>query len=404
VTKQPTGPRRRHSHVQPPTSALPRPAVLVLNAGSSSLKFAVFPATEALAPSVHGLVDGIGIEPRLTVGGGQAERVQAHDHPGAFDVVAGWLERHLDGAVPAAVGHRVVHGGWQFEGPARVDADVLAALTSLVPLAPLHQPQELAAIRSVAERWPDVPQVACFDTSFHRTRPELAQMFALPHDLFESGVRRYGFHGISYESIAGKLPAVAPEIADGRVVVAHLGNGASLCAMRGRRSVDTTMSFSALDGLPMGTRVGDLDPAVVLYLEQARGMTAEEVTTLLYTKSGLLGLSGVSSDVRVLSKSPDPRARLALDYFAYRVARETGALAVSLGGLDALVFTAGIGEHAADVRAAVCGHLGWLGVTIDPAANGRHGPRISTLDSAVSAWVIPTDEERAIAHELLRFI
>jgi acetate kinase len=383
---------------------LPRPALLVLNAGSSSLKFAVFPAAESLDPSVHGLVDGIGVEPRLAVAGGKAERVEANNHRGALDAVAAWLERHLDGARPAVVGHRVVHGGVHYDGPVRVDEGVLATLTSMVPLAPLHQPQELAAIRAVIDRWPDVPQVACFDTSFHRARPELAQMFALPRDLYESGIRRYGFHGISYESIAEKLPAVAPEIADGRVVVAHLGNGASLCAMHRRRSVDTTMSFSALDGLPMGTRVGDLDPAVVLYLEQARGMTADEVTTLLYTKSGLLGLSGVSSDVRVLSASPEPRARLALDYFAYRIARETGALAVSLGGLDALVFTAGIGEHAADVRAAVCGHLAWLGVALDPAANARHGPRISTPGSAVSAWVVPTDEERMIARQLLRFL
>jgi acetate kinase len=381
---------------------LPRPALLVLNAGSSSLKFAVFPATEVLDPSVHGLVDGIGVEPRLAVAGGPAERVEARDHRGALDVVAGWLERHLDGARPRGVGHRVVHGGARYDGPVRVDGAVLATLTSLVPLAPLHEPQELAAIRAVADRWPDVPQVACFDTSFHRSRPELAQMFALPRDLYESGIRRYGFHGISYESIAEKLPAVAPEIADGRVVVAHLGNGASLCAMHRRRSVDTTMSFSALDGLPMGTRVGDLDPAVVLYLEQARGMTADAVTTLLYTKSGLLGLSGVSGDVRVLSQSPEPRARLALDYFAYRVARETGALAVSLGGLDALVFTAGIGEHAVDVRAAVCGHLAWLGVALDPAANGHHGPRISRPGSDVSVWVIPTDEERMMARQLLR--
>jgi acetate kinase len=381
---------------------LPRPAMLVLNAGSSSLKFALFAASASLDPSVHGLVDGIGVEPRLAVAGGPAERVDARDHRGALDVVARWLERSLDGAKPTAVGHRVVHGGWQFDRPVRVDTSVLATLESLVPLAPLHEPQELAAIRAVAERWPEIPQVCCFDTSFHRSRPELAQMFALPRELYESGVRRYGFHGISYESIAEKLPAVAPKIAEGRVVVAHLGNGASLCAMRGRQSIDTTMSFSALDGLPMGTRVGDLDPAVVLYLEQARGMTAEEVTTLLYEKSGLLGLSGVSSDVRKLEASRDPRARLALDYFAYRIARESGALAVSLGGLDALVFTAGIGEHAAGLRAAVCEHLAWLGLAIDAAANARHGPRISTPASAVSAWVIPTDEERMIARHVLR--
>ena len=283
-----------------------------------------------------------------------------------------------------------------------MDDAVLAVLDSLVPLAPLHQPQELAAIRAVAERWSDVPQFVCFDTAFHRGRPEIAQMFALPMSLYESGIRRYGFHGISYEAIAEMLPDVAPEIAEGRVVVAHLGNGASLCAMRARRSVDTTMSFSALDGLPMGTRVGDLDPAVVLYLERARGMTADEVQTLLYTRSGLLGLSGVSSDVRDLLASREPRARLALDYFAYRVAREVGALAVSLGGLDALVFTAGIGEHAAPIRAAVCEHLSWLGLALDAAANERHGPRISIPGCAVSAWVIPTDEERMIARHVLR--
>ena len=374
----------------------------MLNVGSSSLKFSVFPANESLRPSVHGLVDGIGIHPRFTVGGGTSETVTAVDHRGAFNAVAAWLERHLNDARPVAVGHRVVHGGWQYDRPLRVDDAVLAVLDSLVPLAPLHQPQELAAIRAVAERWSDVPQFVCFDTAFHRGRPEIAQMFALPMSLYESGIRRYGFHGISYEAIAEMLPDVAPEIADGRVVVAHLGNGASLCAMRARRSVDTTMSFSALDGLPMGTRVGDLDPAVVLYLERARGMTADEVQTLLYTRSGLLGLSGVSSDVRDLLASREPRARLALDYFAYRVAREVGALAVSLGGLDALVFTAGIGEHAAPIRAAVCEHLAWLGLALAATANERHGPRISIPGCVVSAWVIPTDEARMIARHVLR--
>jgi len=374
----------------------------VLNAGSSSLKFSVFAADESLGPSVHGLVDGIGVHPRFTVGGGTSEAVTAVDHRGAFDAVAAWLERHLDDARPVAVGHRVVHGGWQYDGPVRVDDAVLAVLESLIPLAPLHQPQELAAIRAVGQRWSGVPQFVCFDTAFHRGRPQIAQMFALPMALYESGIRRYGFHGISYEAIAEMLPDVAPEIADGRVVVAHLGNGSSLCAMRARRSIDTTMSFSALDGLPMGTRVGDLDPAVVLYLEQARGMTPDEVQTLLYTRSGLLGLSGVSSDVRDLLASREPRARLALAYFAYRVAREAGALAVSLGGLDALVFTAGIGEHAAPVRAAVCEHLAWLGLVLDAAANERHGPRISASGCAVSAWVVPTDEERMIARHVLR--
>jgi acetate kinase len=281
-----------------------------------------------------------------------------------------------------------------------VDA-VLADLDALTPLAPLHQPQALAAIRAVRAHWPGVPQVASFDTAFHRTRPDLAQMFALPRELHEGGVRRYGFHGLSYEAIAAALPRVAPEIADGRVVIAHLGNGASLCGVRARRSVDTTMSFSALDGLPMGTRVGDLDPAVVLYLLSARGMSAAEIERLLYTRSGLLGVSGVSGDVRELLASDAPHARLALDYFAYRIARETGALAASLGGLDAFVFTAGIGERAAPVRASVCERLAWLGVRLDDAANVRHGPRISAADSRVAIYVIPTDEEGVIARETL---
>jgi acetate kinase len=379
----------------------PPPAIVVLNAGSSSLKFSVYRAAPTLRASVHGLVEGIGVKARLTVEGGRPEPVDAGDHGAALALVADCLERQLDGARPAAIGHRVVHGGARYAEPVIVDDAVMAALESLVPLAPLHQPHELAAIRAVRARWPGVPQVACFDTAFHRTRPEVATMFALPRALHDSGVRRYGFHGISYESIAEQLPSIAPEVADGRVVVAHLGNGASLCGLRARRSVDTTMSFSALDGLPMGTRVGDLDPAVVLYLQQARGMSVGEVQTLLYTQSGLLGVSGISSDVRELLASPSPGARLALDYFAYRIAREAGALAVSLGGLDAVVFTAGIGEHAAPVRAAVCEHLAWLGLALDAVANERHGPRISAAGD-VSAWVIRTDVASVVARAAMR--
>ena len=373
----------------------------MLNAGSSSLKFAVYRAAPTLRASVHGLVEGIGVKARLTVDDGRPEPVDAGDHGAALALVADRLERQLDGARPTAIGHRVVHGGARYAEPVVVDDAVMAALESLVPLAPLHQPHELAAIRAVRARWPAVPQVACFDTAFHRTRPEVATMFALPRALHDTGVRRYGFHGISYESIAAQLPSIAPEVADGRVVVAHLGNGASLCGLRARRSVDTTMSFSALDGLPMGTRVGDLDPAVVLYLQQARGMSVGEVQTLLYTQSGLLGVSGISSDVRELLASPSPGARLALDYFAYRIAREAGALAVSLGGVDAVVFTAGIGEHAAPVRAAVCEHLAWLGLRLDAAANERHGPRISAAGD-VSAWVIRTDEAAVVARAVMR--
>jgi acetate kinase len=377
--------------------------LLVLNAGSSSLKFSLFDVAggDALTLSVHGVVDGIATaHARLTVGD-DARAAPAPDHGAAFTLVAAWLDARLKGERPRAVGHRVVHGGMRYEGAVAVDDAVLADLEALTPLAPLHQPQALAAIRTVRAHWPGLPQVASFDTAFHRARPELAQMFALPRELHEAGVRRYGFHGLSYEAIAAALPRVAPEIADGRVVIAHLGNGASLCAVRARRSVDTTMSFSALDGLPMGTRVGDLDPAVVLYLLTARGMSAAEIERLLYTRSGLLGVSGVSGDVRELLESDEPRARLALDYFAYRIARETGALAASLGGLDGVVFTAGIGEHAAPVRAAVCERLAWLGVRLDEAANARHGPRISATDSGIAVYVIATDEEGVIARETL---
>src|SRR5262245_58777979 len=372
---------------------LERP-LLVLNAGSSTLKFSLFDAVATDAPrlAVHGVVDGIGAQPRLVIGDAAPQPAAvATDHTGAFTVAARWLDEQLRGAPPVAVGHRVVHGGTRYAGPVAIDDAVLGALEALTPLAPLHQPQALAAIRGVRQRWPAVRQVACFDTAFHHGRPELVEAFALPRELFDSGVRRYGFHGLSYEYIAGRLPRIAPTIADGRVVVAHLGNGASLCAMRERRSVDTTMSFSALDGLPMGTRVGDLDPAVVLYLLTERHMSGDDIGTLLYTRSGLLGLSGVSSDVRELLASPEPRARFALEYFAFRIAREVGALAGVLGGLDGLVFTAGIGEHAAPVRADVCARLAWLGVQLDANANDAHGPTISAASSRVGVYVIPTN-------------
>jgi len=353
--------------------------------------------------AVHGVVDGIGVHPRLVMGDAESRPApEAKDHAGAFTAVARWLDDHLRGARPVAIGHRVVHGGTRYARPVVVDDRVLSALDELTPLAPLHQPHALAAIRGARNHWPDVTQVACFDTAFHHGRGELSEAFALPHDLFESGVRRYGFHGLSYDYIAQVLPGIAPRVADGRVVVAHLGNGASLCGMRARRSVDTTMSFSALDGLPMGTRVGDLDAAVVLYLIGERGMTPADVGTLLYTRSGLLGLSGISSDVRDLLASPAPRARFALDYFADRIAREASALASALGGLDALVFTAGIGEHAAPVRADVCRRLRWLGVELDDDANETHAQRISAAASRVGVYVIPTDEELVIARATVR--
>jgi acetate kinase len=381
---------------------LPARPILVLNAGSATLKFSVFPDDDSLAPSVHGLVDAIGIAPTLSVADAEPVHVDAGDHRGALATVAAWLERGLGATRPVAVGHRIVHGGWHYRGPVLVDDRVLRTLDALVPLAPLHQPQEVAAVRAVAEQWRGVPQVACFDTAFHAGRPAVAETFALPRELYERGVRRYGFHGLSYEYIADALPAVAPAISDGSVVVAHLGNGASLCAMRGRRSVDTTMTFSALDGLPMGTRAGSLDPAAVLYLVTTAGMRPDDVTDLLYRRSGLLGLSGVSSDVRQLLASEEPRARFALEYFTYRIACAVGGLASALGGLDGLVFTAGIGEHAAPIRADVCRRLAWLGTTLDDAANARHGPLISTKGSPIAVYVIPTNEEVMIARHTRR--
>jgi acetate kinase len=308
-----------------------------------------------------------------------------------------WSQKNLHGRKLDVLGHRVVHGGVRYSRPARVTQEVLAELELLVPLAPLHQPHNLAPIKTALMLNPGLPQVACFDTAFHRSVPEVAQAFALPRDLHEGGVRRYGFHGLSYEYIASAMPRAAPDIADGRVVVAHLGNGASLCAMRNRASVATTMGFTALDGLPMGTRCGELDPGVVVYLIREKGMTPEAVDDFLYRRCGLLGLSGLSSDFRDLLSSPDARAKFAVEVFCYRVSRHIGSMAAALGGLDGLVFTAGVGENATAVRAAICGACEWLGLKLDDAANARNGPRISGFDSRVSAYVIPTDENLMIA-------
>jgi acetate kinase len=381
-------------------------ALLVVNAGSSSVKFSVFetegPALRRL--TAHGEIDGIGTHPRLTVrevdGGEPAERIlsaaEVPDHRTAIGLVRDFLHDHLGGLQPLAVGHRVVHGGTR-DRAVRIDATIIAELDALTPLAPLHQPHALAAIRSLAEMSPELPQIACFDTAFHRGHPQVADLFALPWEYYEAGVRRYGFHGLSYEYIARTLPEVAPEIAGGRIVVAHLGSGASLCAIKAGRSIDSTMGFTALDGLPMGTRTGALDPGVILYLLQARGMDAKAIETLLYKKSGLLGLSGISNDMRDLLESREPHAEAAIDYFVYRVIREIGALTAALGGLDALVFTAGIGEHAPQIRHRICEGLAWLGLALDPAANAAGKPRITAAESRVSAWIIPTDEEKMIA-------
>jgi acetate kinase len=302
------------------------------------------------------------------------------------------------------VGHRVVHGGPRFAGPVVIDADVLAELRRLIPLAPLHQPHNVGAIEAVLERLPGVPQVACFDTSFHRGQPAVAELVPLPRELRDKGLQRYGFHGLSYEYIASALPQAAPEIAAGRVVVAHLGSGASLCALRGGKSVDSSLGFTALDGLCMGTRPGTLDPGVVLHLFQGLGLTAQQVEQILYKKSGLLGVSGISNDMRDLLDNPDKDARLAVDYFVYQTAKQIGALAAALGGLDGLVFTAGIGENSAAIRSRIGQASAWLGIQIDEAANAARGPRISKPGSKVSAWVIPTNEELMIARHTGRLL
>ncbi|MCM2318982.1 MAG: acetate/propionate family kinase [Pseudomonas sp.] len=387
--------------------------ILILNAGSSSLKFSLF-AAQLPEPELRlcGQIEGINGAPhfiaRDTAGAILAEqRWSEHSqlgHAGAALHLVEFLRAFLDRYRLIAVGHRVVHGGEEFSAPTRVDGEILERLARFNPLAPLHQPHNLAPIRAIAERAPQLPQVACFDTAFHRRQPEIAQLFALPPAITERGVRRYGFHGLSYEYIASVLPQLDPTAAAGRVVVAHLGNGASLCAMHGGRSVASTMGFTAVDGLPMGTRCGNIDPGVILYLLDELKMDARAIERLIYKESGLLGVSGISSDMRELLASDAPRAALAVELFVYRIGRELGSLAAALGGLDALVFTAGIGEHAAPIRARVCHAAAWFGLQLDAAANTAGGPRISASSSAVSAWVIPTNEELMIARHTLRTI
>jgi acetate kinase len=385
-------------------------AILALNAGSSSIKFSLFDTTNGISSHsllYQGAVDGIGGNPHFLVQDTTGQRLvdeqlktKATTQPGhkeALGVLLDWVERQETGLTLIAVGHRVVHGGTLFLAPVLVDSQVINQLESLVPLAPLHQPHNLAAIRSIATINPNVPQIACFDTAFHRTQPPIAQAFALPRDLTDQGIKRYGFHGLSYEYIASVLPDYVDYRADGRVIVAHLGNGASMCALQGRKSLATTMGFTALDGLPMGTRCGSIDPGVILYLLSELHMDAPVITDLLYHRSGLLGVSGQSSDMRELLTSNSPRAAEAIDLFVYHIQRELGSLAAALGGLDVLVFTAGIGEHAAPIRARVCQDLQWLGVQFDETANRSGGPKISSDSSAVSVWVIPTDEDLMIA-------
>ncbi|HXT78613.1 MAG TPA: acetate/propionate family kinase [Acetobacteraceae bacterium] len=389
-------------------------AILALNAGSSSIKFALYRAGIGHDPTLasRGQVEGIGSTPHFVArspdGTTLKEQSWAEAAPSfqsLLETVLAWIESHLGADTLIGVGHRIVHGGIDHDRPERVTAALLSALDDLVPLAPLHQPHNIAPIRAIAATRPNLPQVACFDTAFHRTMPAVATRIALPHAFAEAGVRRYGFHGISYEYIARRLREVAPGLAEGRTIVAHLGNGASLCALQAGRSIETTMGFTALDGLVMGTRCGMLDPGVVLYLQQARGMSAKQIEDMLYRQSGLLALSGgVASDMRTLLASPDPRAQEAIALFVYRIVQLTGAQTSILGGLDGLVFTAGIGERAPAIRDRVCAGLRWLGVELDPEANARNDAVISTPQSRVSIRVIPTDEEAMIARHTLQVI
>ncbi|WP_372804519.1 acetate/propionate family kinase [Loktanella salsilacus] len=384
-------------------------AILTLNAGSSSLKFALFPVTDDFPALMRGKIAGIGTAARFTATDHDGKPVTQPmgvkpdaQHDALIPDLLRWLGRQFPDVTITAVGHRVVHGGRSFKAPTLITPEVLDTLTDLVPLAPLHQPHNLAAIRRVATLLPKVPQVACFDTSFHRTQDRLAQLFALPRAMTDDGVIRYGFHGLSYDYIAGVLPDYTDR-AQGKVVVAHLGNGASMCALSKGRSTATSMGFTALDGLMMGQRCGAIDPGVLLYLMDAKGMTAAQLSTLLYTQSGLLGVSGISPDMAVLQASTAPQAHQAIDLFCYRAANELTALATANGGLDAIVFTAGIGERSALVRAQICERLAWLGVDIDPEANAENAQRISTDTSAIEVLVIATDEEIVIAEATRRW-
>jgi acetate kinase len=384
-------------------------ALLTINAGSSSIKFALFNASGPLQLVVSGQVERIGTAPRFIAHEAATGAVSSRSWPqGAarsyediFDDLLKWVEAHLDGAKLIGVGHRVVHGGQLLAAPVIVTPAIIDAIEALIPLAPLHQPHSLHAIRMLAQLRPDLRQVACFDTAFHRGHADAVRHYALPRDLTESGIERYGFHGLSYEFIAERLGVLEPALAAGSVVAAHLGNGASLCALRAGKSLDSTMGFTAVDGLPMGTRCGAIDPGVILYLQQTRGMDAAAIENLIYNRSGLLGVSGISSDMRKLLECEDPHAQEAVDMFCYRIACATAAMATAAGGLDALVFTAGIGEKAPQVRARACAHLAWLGVVLDADANNRNAQRISAADSRVVVLVVPTDEEAMIARHAL---
>ncbi|MGE5151347.1 MAG: acetate/propionate family kinase [Rhodospirillaceae bacterium] len=381
-----------------------RGCIAVLNAGSSSVKFGLYEAGDNGVLLFRGQVEQLGLAPRMKVVDGKGETVARRkwtndqlDHRRATEEILKLGRELLAGQPVIGIGHRVVHGGTRFDAPARIDADVLKYLGSLVPLAPLHQPHNLAPIEAIAEAAPHLPQVACFDTAFHRSQTAVAENFALPRSLTDAGVRRYGFHGLSYDYIVNHLAETMPMLARGGLVIAHRGNGASLCAVADGKSVASTMGFTALDGLMMGTRTGALDPGVLLYLLMERRMSAKDIEDLLYRRSGLLGVSGISSDMRTLRQSSEPEAAEAIALFVYRIVREIGSMAAALGGIDALVFTAGIGEHDAATRSEVAAGCRWLGLTLDEERNKGGETRIHAEGSRLTAWVVPTDEERMIA-------
>lgn len=406
-------PRPRAAQAPTPTPRISN-AIIVVNAGSSSVKFSLYgDEADDLVLFLTGQIEGIDTATTHFI----AHEVPGHvlvdehtwaegglDHDQAMTFLLDFIEHHLGGHEVEAVGHRIVHGGPDFSGPVRLDAATLDRLDRLVPLAPLHQPHNLAPARSMMTLAPELVQVGCFDTAFHATQTPQAKAYALPPEITERGIRRYGFHGLSYEYITSVLPDLDPGLAQGRVIICHLGNGASMCAVNAGRSVASTMGFTAVEGLPMGTRCGTLDPGVLLYLMDQMKYDARDIERLIYKQSGLLGVSGVSSDMRVLENSTDPRAKEAIDLFIYRIGREMGSLAAALGGLDGLVFTAGIGEHSAATRRGACAAAAWLGVTLDDAANEAGATRISTPDSRVSAWVVPTNEQLMIARQTRRLL
>jgi len=385
--------------------------IAVVNAGSSSVKFGIYDTAGDEPLLIKGQVEQIGVSPTLTASDGEGKDLASESweaagfgHAQAMNAVIETCRALLPGSSVEGIGHRVVHGGTRFAEPTKVDAGIIAELEKLTPLAPLHQPHNLAPIKAIAERVPAIPQVACFDTSFHQTQPPLASAFALPREIADKGVRRYGFHGLSYEFVSGRLREVAPEHAEGKIVIAHLGNGASLCALDQGRSVATTMGFTAVDGLVMGTRCGSIDPGVLIYLMDEAGMDARKLEALIYKKSGLLGVSGLSSDMRTLRQSDDPKAKEATDLFVYRIVREIGSLAAALGGLDGLVFTGGIGQRDTKTRTEVAAGCAWLGAEIDEQANAEHRQRIDASSSKIPVWVLPTDEERVICRHTARLL